>query len=164
MEPGEALGIAAQIAVALAGFAGVVVVFRRESIHEWSPIDKFRLRLLLSNSILPLGLCVIALLLLTVQPTLIGVWRWCSSVGFVVFLAFGITVNISSRRLHLRQLQDAPANFIFYLFAVLGWGAILLQLCNVALLGAFWPFFAGIVLQIVAAMLQFARMIFSSPK
>ena len=164
MEPGEALGIAAQIAVALAGFAGVVVVFRRESVHNWSTLDKFRLRLLLANSILPLGLCVIALLLLTVQPTLIGVWRWCSSVGFVVFLAFGITVNISSRRLHLRQLQDAPANFIFHLFAVLGWGAILLQLCNVALLGAFWPFFAGIVLQIVAAMLQFARMIFSSPK
>jgi hypothetical protein len=34
MEPGEALGIAAQIAVALAGFAGVVVVFRREAVHE----------------------------------------------------------------------------------------------------------------------------------
>jgi len=28
MEPGEALSIAAQIAVALAGFAGVVVAFR----------------------------------------------------------------------------------------------------------------------------------------
>jgi hypothetical protein len=38
MEPGEALGIAARIAVASAGFAGVVVVFRRESIHEWPPI------------------------------------------------------------------------------------------------------------------------------
>ena len=56
MEPGEALGIAAQIAVALAGFAGVVVVFRRESVHEWSLLDKLRLRLLLANSILPLGL------------------------------------------------------------------------------------------------------------
>ena len=55
MEPGEALGIAAQIAVALAGFAGVVVVFRREAVHEWSSIDKLRLRLLLANSILPLG-------------------------------------------------------------------------------------------------------------
>jgi hypothetical protein len=44
MEPGEALGIAAQIAVTLAGFAGVVVVFRRESVHEWSPPDKLRLR------------------------------------------------------------------------------------------------------------------------
>jgi hypothetical protein len=30
MDPGEALSTAAQIAVALAGFAGVVVVFRRE--------------------------------------------------------------------------------------------------------------------------------------
>jgi hypothetical protein len=58
MEPGEALSTAAQIAVALAGFAGVVVVFRRESIHDWSPIDKVRLRLLLTNSILPLALCM----------------------------------------------------------------------------------------------------------
>lgn len=56
MEPGEALSTAAQIAVTLAGFAGVVVVFRRESVHEWSPIDKFRLRLLLANSILSLTL------------------------------------------------------------------------------------------------------------
>src|ERR1043166_6439421 len=60
MEPGEALGIAAQIAVALAGFAGVVVVFRRESVHEWSALDKLRLRFLLANSILPLCLSMIA--------------------------------------------------------------------------------------------------------
>ncbi len=53
MEPGEALSTAAQVAVALAGFAGVVVVFRSGSVHEWSPINKLRLRLLLSNSILP---------------------------------------------------------------------------------------------------------------
>jgi hypothetical protein len=38
MEPGEILSTAAQIAVALAGFAGVVVVFRRESVHEWSAL------------------------------------------------------------------------------------------------------------------------------
>ena len=85
MQPSEALGIAAQIAVALAGFAGVVIVFRRESVHEWSALDKFRLRLLLANSVLPLGLCMIALLLLTVEPALTSVWRWCSGVAFVVF-------------------------------------------------------------------------------
>jgi drug/metabolite transporter (DMT)-like permease len=68
MEPGEALGIAAQIAITLAGFAGVVVVFRRESIHEWSPADRLRLRLLLTNSILPLMLCMLGLLLLTIRP------------------------------------------------------------------------------------------------
>ena len=68
MEPGEALGIAAQIAVTLAGFAGVVVVFRREAVHEWSAVDKLRLRLLLANSILPLCLCMMGLLLLTIKP------------------------------------------------------------------------------------------------
>lgn len=164
MEPGEALGTAAQIAVALAGFAGVVVVFRSESIHEWPPLDKFRLRMLLSNSILPLGLCMIALLLLTIDPALTDVWRWCSAVTFVVFLTFAITTNTSARRLRLKQLQGASANLIFYSFTILGWGATLLQLVNVALLGAFWPFFAGIVLQLVAAMLQFARMILLSPQ
>jgi len=78
MEPGEALGSAAQIAVALAGFAGVVVVFRREAVHEWSGIDKLRLRLLLANSILPLGLSMLGLLLLSVEPMPSGIWRWCS--------------------------------------------------------------------------------------
>ena len=34
MEPSEALSTVAQIAVVLAGFAGVVVVFRRESARD----------------------------------------------------------------------------------------------------------------------------------
>jgi hypothetical protein len=164
MEPGEALSTAAQIAVTLAGFAGVVVVFRRESVHEWSPIDKFRLRLLLANSILPLLLCMVGLLLLTIEPALTGLWRWCSSITFVIFLLFAITAETGFRRLHLQQRQGAPANLTYYLFSILGWGATLLQLYNVALLGTFWPFFTGIVIQLLGAMLQFARMILLPPE
>jgi hypothetical protein len=164
MEPGEALGTAAQIAVALAGFAGVVVVFRRGSLHEWSTIDKFRLRLLLANSILPLVLCMAALLLLTIEPPLTGVWRWCSGIAFVIFLLFAITTQTGFRRLHLQQQQGAPANLVYYLFLILGSGATLLQLCNVGLFGAFWPFFTGIVIQLLGAMLQFARMILLPPE
>src|SRR5262249_16425719 len=98
------------------------------------------------------------------DAALTDVWRWCSAVEFIVFLAFGITTTMSFRRLGVKQLQGASSNFIYYSFATLGCGAILLQLSNVALLGAFWPFFAGIVLQLVAAMLQFARMILFSPQ
>jgi hypothetical protein len=164
MEPGEALGIAAQIAVALAGFAGVVVVFRRESVHEWSPLDRFRLQSLLTNSILPLGLCMIALLLLTVEPQLTGVWRWCSSVAFVVLLLFGIATTRGFRRVAVQRLQGTYSNFIFYFFATLGIGAMLLQLYNAIFLGAFWPFFTGIVLQLVGATFQFTRMILALPE
>jgi hypothetical protein len=164
MAPGEALGIAAQIAVALAGFAGVVVVFRRESVHEWSPLDKFRLRALLLNSVLPLGLCMIALLLLTIEPVPTGIWRWCSGIASVVLLFFGISTTTGFRRVAVQRLQSAHSNFIFYFFATLGIGAMLLQLYNALLLGAFWPFFTGIVLQLVGATFQFARMILALPE
>jgi hypothetical protein len=165
MEPGEALGIAAQIAVALAGFAGVVVVFRRESVHEWSSADKLRLRLLLANSILPLGLCMIGLLLLTIKPMPPGIWRWCSGFGFVVSLLFAIAMTKTFRRLDLRQIQrERATRFVFYLFGIFGIAANLLQLYNTAFLGAFWPFFTGIVFQLVTAVFQFARMILLPPE
>jgi hypothetical protein len=165
MEPGEALGIAAQIAVTLAGFAGVVVVFRSGSVHEWSPIEKLRLRLLLSNSILPLILCMIGLLLLTVRPAPAGIWRWCSGFAFVMFLLFAVTMAKIFRRLDLQQIQHEHATrFVFYLFGTLGIAANLLQLYNTAFLDAFWPFFTGIVLQIITAMFQFARIILIPPE
>src|SRR5213083_3067673 len=160
MEPGEALSTAAQIAVTLAGFAGVVVVFRRESVHDWSPVDKLRLRLLLTISILPLVLCMIGLLLLTIRPVPADIWRWCSGFAFVVSLLFAITMTKHFRRLALREVQSEPlTRFVFYLFGTIGIAANLLQLYNAASLGAFWPFFTGIVVQLVTGMFQFARMI-----
>ena len=161
MEPSEALGIAAQIAVALAGFAGVVVVFRRESVHEWSPLDKFRLRLLLMNSVLPLALCMLGLLFLTIKPLPADIWKWCSVFAFVVLVLFAVTSMTIFRRLHLRQLQSygRATHFVFNLFGILGTAVMLLQLYNAAILGAFWPFFTGIVFQLTAAMFQFMRII-----
>ena len=165
MEPGEALGIAAQIAVALAGFAGVVVVFRREAVHEWSSIDKLRLRLLLANSILPLGVSLLGLLLLTIKPAPPGIWTWCSGVLLVATVSFVTITTKSYRRLNLHNVQrERVTRLIFFLFGVFGVATMLLQLYNIALLAAFWPFFAGIVYQLVTAMAQFARMILLLPE
>src|SRR5215475_10034032 len=165
MEPGEALGIAAQIAVALAGFAGVVVVFRREAVHEWSGIDKLRLRLLLANSILPLGLSMLGLLLLTIKPMPPGIWRWCSGIALVATLSFVAATAKIFRSLNLRNVQrQRVSRSISYLAGAFGMAALLLQLYNIVLLAAFWPFFAGIVYQLVTAMAQFARMILLLPE
>src|SRR5262245_6079674 len=115
MEPGEALGIAAQVAVALAGFAGVVVVFRREAVHEWSGIDKLRLRLLLANSILPLALSMLGLLLLTIKPMPPGIWRWCSGILLLATVAFVTAITKTFRRLNLSNAQrDRFTRFIYF--------------------------------------------------
>jgi hypothetical protein len=165
MEPGEALGIAAQIAVALAGFAGVVVVFRREAVHEWSDLDKLRLRLLLANSILPLALSMLGLLLLTIKPMPPAIWTWCSGITLVVNLSFVTATRKIFRRLKIQNVQrERSSRFVLYLFGAFGVVSLLLQLYNIALLAAFWPFFAGIVFQLVTAMAQFARMILLLPE
>ena len=165
MEPGEALSTAAQIAVTLAGFAGVVVVFRRESVHEWSLVDKFRLRFLLTNSILPLALCMIGLLLLTIEPAPTTVWQWCSGAAFVTLVLFAITTLKILSRLDRQQLQNAHVSrFVLYFFGMLGAAATLLQLYNIVVVGMFWPFFAGIVFQLTAAMVQFARIVLLPPE
>ena len=165
IEPSEVLRTATQMAVALVGFAGVVVVFRRESVHDWSAIDKFRLRLLLTNSILPLALCVIGLLLLTVKPAPAGAWRWCSGAAVVLLLPFAITTSRTFADWILSSYKARlPPGSSFTCLSSLGAGAMLLQFFNIAILNAFWPFFTGIVVHLLAAMFQFARIILLPPE
>src|SRR5204862_6599563 len=113
MEPNEALGIAAQVAVTLAGFAGVVVVFRPEALHQWSPLDKFRLQLLLTNSVLPLTYSLLGMLLLTVRPPIADIWRWCSGVAFVLQIVLIVFVRNPARKIPSGQLHGVN-KILFY--------------------------------------------------
>jgi hypothetical protein len=46
----------------------------------------------------------------------------------------------------------------------MGTGAVLLQFFNIAILNTFWLFFTGIVVHLLAAMFQFARIILLPPE
>ena len=164
MDPGEALATAAQIAVALAGFAGVVVAFRSKSLHDWSPKDKFRLWLLLGDALVPLFACLFGMLLLTIKPTPLSIWRWCSGCALVLISVFGFL----SRR---RQSEAGatlfkgmgPYRYVFYMIAILGTAVALLQAYNALISGLFWLFYAVIVFQLAIGVLQFALMILLPP-
>jgi hypothetical protein len=160
MEPGEALGTTAQVAVALAGFAGVVVVFRTESVHRWSSVDKFRLRLLLGNSVIPLTFSLFGLLLLAFNPPPAGTWRWGSGFAALVLFPYGVLMRRSARSIPPGQFPSDPTTkLIFYPLFLSAWALSFLQLYNLFCLGAFWPFFGVIVFQLLAAVIQFVRLI-----
>jgi hypothetical protein len=100
---------------------------------------------------------------LSVVPA--GIWRWGSGFAFVMFLLFAVTTTNIFRRLDLPQIpREHATRFVFYLFGSAGIAAALLQLYNVAFLGAFWPFFTGIVFQITTAMFQFGPILLISPE
>jgi hypothetical protein len=160
MQPSEALSTSAQLAVALAGFAGVVVAFRSRSLHEWTKIDKFRPRILLLNSGIPFGLSLIGMLLLTadVSPGLI--WRLCSGFAVVLLLLAAVGYSKIFRSFTAEELTAARASRpIFIATGVAGMVVSLLQLYNLVVLGAFWGFFAAIAVILIIAMLQFVRLI-----
>jgi len=163
MEPNEALGIAAQVAVALAGFAGVVVVFRPQSLHQWSSVDRFRLRLLLHNSINPLAYTLFGMFLLTIKPTPVWIWRECSLFAFLFQLPGAIIAFKSSRNLSSEHFKG-PNRILFYSVGLLGAVSQIFQLINIASLNLFWPFFLSIAVHLLAAMLQFARMVLLLPE
>jgi hypothetical protein len=160
MEPGEALSTASQLALALAGFASVVVAFRSGALHEWAPIDKLRLRLLLGNSVVPLLSCLVALLLLSVKPPLPWIWRACSALSLALAVPFAISTQKETRAVRTDASGMAgTSQFLLYGLGVLAMAAWLLQIYNLVVLNAFWAFFATIVVQLVAGVLQFVRLI-----
>lgn len=160
MEPGDALSTAAQIAVALAGFAGVVVAFRRGSLHDWPLLDKYRLWLLLGNSIAPLLCCLFGLLLLTIEPRPVSIWRWCSAVSLLVTIPFGVVSRRRQVELGSSVITEMGTfRYVFYLFGVIGAVVVLLQIYNTIVAGVFVLFYAAIVFPLAIGAVQFARMI-----
>jgi len=163
MQPGEALDVAAQVAVTLAGFAGIVVVFRPESVHRWAEIDRFRLRLLLANSAVPLVWALFGILLLTVDPVPANIWRWCSGCALIVVIPL-IIFNASGARRFFQSDPQIISKFTYYPIALLGTAATLLQLINIVWWNRFAPFFFIIFVYLVAGIAQFLRMLLLPPQ
>jgi hypothetical protein len=160
MQPSEALSASAQVAVTLAGFAGVVVAFRSGSIHEWSKIDKFRLEILLSNSVLPFILSIFAMVLASTDLNEQMIWRWCSLVAFILTAAMGQVMSRNYRNFSREELKASGSRrWISFGGGLLGVGATLLQLYNVIRLQTFWPFFAMIATWLCLAMVQFILLV-----
>jgi hypothetical protein len=160
INPPEALGLAAQIAVTLTGFTGVVAVFGANAVHEWDEADRFRLRLLLASSIVSLVLSLLALVLLAADLDLGAIWRIGSTLAFAVFILSAADNIQTFRRLGPARLNAVPGgNVVFLSTSVASVTVALLQLFNAISLGAFWPFFLDIVFWMLMALLQFARLV-----
>jgi hypothetical protein len=160
MEPSAALSVAAQIAIAIAGFAGVVAVFRSGSMHDWGRVEKFWLRLLLANSILPLAFSMVGLLFLTITPFAPTIWRWCSGIAALFLSPYAIMILKTLLAFAPGELRAAGGNnFTSYaLFALLA-ALCLLQIANFVALAVFWPFFGAVVAMLLGAMYQFVRLV-----
>jgi hypothetical protein len=162
MEPTTALSVSAQIAVSIAGFAGVVAAFRNDSVHDWGQVEKFWLWLLLVNSILPLAFSMAGLFLLAVTYDSPALWRWCSGLVTLFLVPYAIAIIKTVVGFAPGQLEAAGGTKLTsYTLVTILTAVCLLQLCNLTTLAAFWPFFGAIVALLLGAMYQFVRLVLS---
>src|SRR5947209_11507936 len=160
MQPSEALSASAQIAVTLAGFAGIVVAFRSSAIHEWSRMDRFRLEILISNSALPFVLSIMGMVMAATSLNDTIIWRWCSLIAFVITAARGQTLYKRYEEFSVAVMKASGSRrWVFYSASFAGVAATLLQLYNVIRLQTFWPFFVMIGTWLCLAMVQFVLLV-----
>jgi len=154
------IGIA-EIAVALSGFTGVVVVFGSRSHGNWHPGDRLRLSFLLESSLTAGGFALLTLVLLQIfpQPTSIP---WVT--GSILWALFMPGSLYSSHRRISENLQkhgdiDRFSNrLVFVIFALL----VVAQVGNVLLWKQFAPLLAALCFNLAGAAMQFSRLILSA--
>ena len=124
-------------------------------------MDKLRLRFLLANSLLPLTFCLVGMLLLTIKPTPLWIWRAASGFTLVCLGAFAAMMNRPSRG---AVRFTGPSRFVFYPFLAMGSIVSLFQVYNFAVLNSFWGFYLLVVFQLLTATIQFVRIIILPPE
>ena len=103
------------------------------------------------------------MLLLTIKPTPLWIWRECSLFGLLFQLPGAIISFKTSRKLRPAEFKGT-SQALFYGLGVLGTATMILQVVNIVKLNLFWPFFLSIFMHLLAGMLQFARMVLLLPE
>jgi hypothetical protein len=149
----------AEVAVALAGFSGVVVVLGRPSLSDWTPVDVLRLQVLLGVS---LGAVILALLPLAfhhvglTHALVIGLSS--SLMGGYILIA-GVLFQRSIRGLSPESRQSVSGGLTGVLSAIwlLVFVVIVLNAIGIVFQHEFGVYFFSLLWFLVVAAVQFAR-------
>ena len=158
--PETLVGIA-ELAVALAGFTGVVVAFRSASQGSWNPGDRLRLTFLLESSLTAAGFALLTLVLLHVFPRSASVAFVSGSALWALFMPWSLYTSHRRIQDNLEEHGDIDqfANrLVFFLFASL----TVAQIGNVFIWKDFGPLLAALCLNLAGSAMQFARLIRSA--
>ena len=148
------------IAVALAGFTGVVVAFGSRSNGTWDPGDRLRLGFMMEASLTAGGFSLLALALLSTNLKLDWVWK-ISSGGWVAFMLWSLYSSHTKIKQSTKKHEDIDKlsnRIVLCLFLVV----VALQIVNILLWSTFSCFLIALISNVVGSAMQFARLIFSA--
>ena len=157
----ETLMGVAELAVALAGFSGVVVVFGSRNEGGWKPGDRLRLEFLIESSFTAAGFAILALCLLYAFPEYPQISWIAISILWSLFMLRSLYSSHSRIKQNLK-IHDDIDKISNGLVATFFYSLIIAQIVNVLVWEAFWPVLSAICFNLMGAGMQFARLIKSA--
>ena len=164
MEASDTLLTLAEISLGLAGFAGIVVVFGRGP-GALPPADSLRLVALVGASFGTLFLSLIPIALGFVGVAEPELWQWSSAMMIALVVPAHLLAFSRIRRDAAEIFEVLP---VFMLpigasFFVANWVAQILNVLGTAWVPSFGVYLFGLILYLLFAAFQFARMLFVRP-
>jgi hypothetical protein len=97
-----------------------------------------------------------------IDPPVAGVWRWCSALAFIVQIFLVVSSGRVRNAVAMSEMAG-PSKLMFYGIGTAATAATALQAINFAVWNRFWPFFTIIFVHLIAALVQFVRMLLLAP-
>jgi hypothetical protein len=164
LEPLEALSLCAEIAIAITGFSGVVLVLGDRTAGAPVGIEQIMFRTLFTATLIPLGIIAVAFILdaSTFEPT--AIWRILSTIHVLAVSAisfFNIRAVAQARSTEDR-LPGPDSAAMSRVGAAVFFGAFLvmaLQLANAITLHSFWPVLVAVWWAIAVSLFAFVGLL-----
>jgi hypothetical protein len=161
----EALLTLAELALGLAGFTGVIVVFGRDPKAPWHAVDAFRVARMLSASFGGLFFSLLPEGMLATGLSAVTTWRIGSALLLGYLLLAGRSTLLAARALGPEERAYLDVRYLRAVPLLLG--AVALVLASNAL-GVWWrpgypAYYLGVLSLLGFAAFQFVRIVFVRP-
>jgi uncharacterized membrane protein len=159
MDQHETLSTFAEIAVAIAGFSGIVIAFGRRSLGSLTQLELRRLSNLFAMSGFVMFSTLLSISLLYLE-SLEATWLWRGQSALVVLLGAPWLIIDWQRVRRLEALERAQVKAtVIYPFNGLAVIGLALQLANLVWFVAPWPFYVALVIITLFAFQQFILLV-----
>jgi len=156
----DALSTLAEVAIAIAGFSGIVSVFGRRSSGHWSPAERARLIGLLVMSFTAVFFSVVPFVLLSIPVSESTCWRSLSLLlAASRFVSMGVVLRVvlGERRIPASKREASLVTSVIFIAGDLL--VVVALSVNAVGSGLLWPYLAAIVWVLAEAAVIFIRLV-----
>jgi hypothetical protein len=157
MEAEGILTALAEVAIAIAGFSGIVVALKRRG-EAWSESDKTRFSVLLQISLSCVFWSFTPIVLYLVNTSAVSVWGWSTGI-WLMFVLGGIAYRLPRIRRATSLDAEPPARVVMALMIGVLVISVAAQVANVGWLRTSWPHVLAILLSLLLSSILFVRLL-----